>query len=437
MNSFAHSRMAWVVWGIGVFAYAVAVMHRGALGVAGLEAAAHFGTTAGVVSTFVVLQLAVYAVAQVPVGAMLDRFGSRAVITTGSLITGVAQVLLAVVDDLPLAYVARVLLGIGDACIFNSVLRLLPRWFTPRAVPVLSQVTGMAGAVGQIAAVGLVLPLIQHLGWTQGLLVATISSALAASMALLGIRNAPPGQEASTVADSWREMPRQVAGVLKHPATQLGFWIHFTCGFTYNTFVFMWGMPYLVISQGLTQPLAGVLFTLLSVAGMVAGPIIGTLTARHPLRRSTLALLVVGALVVTWTAVLLWPGRAPLALLVLLVLVIAVGGPGTGIGFDFPRTSLPYTRLGAANGVVIAGSFTGSTVLILLMGVFLDLISGGRGSYTADELGLAWTLQAPFFIVGVAGILTTRSALRRRMADDGVIVPTWREVAERIRRSRS
>ncbi len=437
MNSFAHSRMAWVVWGIGVFAYAVAVMHRGALGVAGLEAAAHFGTTAGVVSTFVVLQLAVYAVAQVPVGAMLDRFGSRAVITTGSLITGVAQVLLAVVDDLPLAYVARVLLGIGDACIFNSVLRLLPRWFTPRAVPVLSQVTGMAGAVGQIAAVGLVLPLIQHLGWTQGLLVATISSALAASMALLGIRNAPPGQEASTVADSWREMPRQVAGVLKHPATQLGFWIHFTCGFTYNTFVFMWGMPYLVIAQGLTQPLAGVLFTLLSLAGMIAGPIIGTLTARHPLRRSTLALLVVGALVVTWTAVLLWPGRAPLALLVLLVLVIAVGGPGTGIGFDFPRTSLPYTRLGAANGVVIAGSFTGSTVLILLMGVFLDLISGGRGSYTADELGLAWTLQAPFFIVGVAGILTTRNALRRRMADDGVIVPTWREVAERIRRSRS
>ncbi len=437
MNSFAHSRMAWVVWGIGVFAYAVAVMHRGALGVAGLEAAAHFGTTAGVVSTFVVLQLAVYAVAQVPVGAMLDRFGSRAVITTGSLITGVAQVLLAVVDDLPLAYVARVLLGIGDACIFNSVLRLLPRWFTPRAGPVLSQVTGMAGAVGQIAAVGLVLPLIQHLGWTQGLLVATISSALAASMALLGIRNAPPGQEASTVADSWREMPRQVAGVLKHPATQLGFWIHFTCGFTYNTFVFMWGMPYLVIAQGLTQPLAGVLFTLLSLAGMIAGPIIGTLTARHPLRRSTLALLVVGALVVTWTAVLLWPGRAPLALLVLLVLVIAVGGPGTGIGFDFPRTSLPYTRLGAANGVVIAGSFTGSTVLILLMGVFLDLISGGRGSYTADELGLAWTLQAPFFIVGVAGILTTRNALRRRMADDGVIVPTWREVAERIRRSRS
>ncbi|QXT62709.1 MFS transporter [Tessaracoccus palaemonis] len=437
MNSFAHSRMAWVVWGIGVFAYAVAVMHRGALGVAGLEAAAHFGTTAGVVSTFVVLQLAVYAVAQVPVGAMLDRFGSRAIITTGSLITGVAQVLLAVVDDLPLAYLARILLGIGDACIFNSVLRLLPRWFTPRAVPVLSQVTGMAGAVGQIAAVGLVLPLIQHLGWTQGLLVATISSAIAASMALLGIRDAPPGQEASTVADSWREMPRQVAGVLKHPATQLGFWIHFTCGFTYNTFVFMWGMPYLVISQGLTQPVAGVLFTLLSVAGMVAGPIIGTLTARHPLRRSTLALLVVGALVVTWTAVLLWPGRAPLALLVLLVLVIAVGGPGTGIGFDFPRTSLPHTRLGAANGVVIAGSFTGSTVLILLMGVFLDLISGGRGSYTADELRLAWTLQAPFFIVGVAGILTTRNALRRRMADDGVIVPTWREVADRIRRSRS
>ena len=270
-----YGRKAWLVWAASIVVYIVAMMHRSSLGVAGLEAAEHFGTTAGIVSTFVVLQLTTYALVQLPAGALLDRYGSRAMLVVGTVAVGLGQVMLALVDDLPLAYAARVFLGLGDACIFNSVLRLLPRWFTPRAVPVLSQVTGMAGAVGQIAAVGLVLPLIQHLGWTQGLLVATISSALAASMALLGIRNAPPGQEASTVADSWREMPRQVAGVLKHPATQLGFWIHFTCGFTYNTFVFMWGMPYLVIAQGLTQPLAGVLFTLLSLAGIFIGSLRG------------------------------------------------------------------------------------------------------------------------------------------------------------------
>lgn len=430
-----YGRRAWLVWGAGLFAYAVVVMHRTSLGVAGLEAAEHFGTTPGVISTFVVLQLATYALAQIPVGLLLDRFGSRILLTAGVLLAGAGQVLLAFVDDLPLAYAARILLGVGDACIFNSVLRLLPRWFAPSKVPVLSQVTGMFSAVGQIAAVGIVLPLIVSEGWTMGLLLASGTCVVAAVATVALVRNAPPGEHSGVVVDPLREIPRNVAGVTLHPATQLGFWIHFTSGFSVNTFLFMWGMPYLIVGQGLTQLEASGLFTLLSVASMVAGPVIGALTARHPLRRSNLALIVIGGSVVAWGLVLGWPGRAPTLLLVLLVLVLAVNGPGTAIGFDFPRTNLPHTRLGAANGVVIAGGFTGGTLLILLMGVFLDRIAGG-GQYTAEHLRWAWLLQVPFFIVGIAGMLYSRRRLRALMAKEGVVVPTWREVAARIRGAR-
>lgn len=436
MTGNKYGRMAWLVWGAGLFCYAVVVMHRTSLGVAGLEAADHFNTTPGIISTFVVLQMATYAIAQVPVGILLDRFGSRALLAGGVLCAGAGQVMLALVDDLPLAYVARILLGIGDACIFNSVLRILPRWFDARLVPILSQVTGMFSAVGQIAAVAVVLPLIQELGWTRGLLIASSSCLVAAAVALVGVRNAPSGEATAVVVEPLREIPRNVLGVTRHPATLLGFWIHFTSGFSINAFIFMWGMPYLIVGQGLTQWEASALFTLLSVASMLGGPVVGALTARHPLRRSNLALLLIGALIVTWSLVLLWPGRAPVPLLLLLVLVLAVNGPGTGIGFDFPRTNLPVTRLGAANGVVIAGGFTGGTILVLVMGVVLDRISGGQ-PYTADDLRLAWTLQAPFFVIGILGILLSRRRLRALMAADGVIVPSWREVVARIRSNRS
>lgn len=435
MSSNGYGRAAWIVWGVGLFTYAVVVMHRTSLGVAGLEAAQHFGTTPGVISTFVVLQLATYAIAQVPIGLLLDRFGSRAMLTAGALLAGGGQVMLALADDLPLAYGARLLLGIGDACIFNSVLRLLPRWFEARRVPILSQITGMFAALGQIAAVAVVLPLIQNLGWTRGLLIASSTCLVAALAAALLVRNAPPGEPAAVVADPLREIPRNIAEVARHPATQLGFWIHFTSGFSMNAFVFMWGMPYLIVGQGLTQFEAAGLFTLLSVASMLAGPVVGALTARHPLRRSNLALIVICSLIAVWALVLLWPGKAPAPLLFLLVIVLAVNGPGTGIGFDFPRTSLPVTRLGAANGVVIAGGFTGGTLLILVMGIVLDRISAG-GQYTADDLRIAWSLQAPFFAIGLAGILLSRRHLRAQMAERGVVVPTWREVAERIRASR-
>lgn len=422
-----------MVWGVGLVAYAVAVMHRTSLGVAGLEAAQHFGTTPGIISTFVVMQLAVYALAQVPVGLLLDRWGSRIMLTGGTLTIVAGQAALALATELPWAYVARILLGVGDACIFNAVLRLLPRWFDARRIPILTQITGMCAAFGQIASVALVLPMIQGLGWRTGLLIAAGGSLLAVVFVLGWVRNAPPGEAADTVADPLREIPGRIVGVTKHPATQLGFWIHFTSGFSMNAFLFMWGMPYLIVGQGLTQLEASGLFTALSVASMFAGPVIGALTARHPLRRSTLALLVIWALILVWAAVLLWPGRAPAVLLFLLVTALAVGGPGTGIGFDFPRTSLPATRLGAANGIVITGAFTGGTLLILLMGVFLDWISGG-GPYTSEHLRLAWALQAPFFAVGIVGILASRGRLRRLMKTQGVVVPTWREVLARYRR---
>ena len=56
------------MWGLGVFAYTVAVFHRASLGVAGLDAQQRFSISAGVLSLLGVVQLAVYAGMQVPVG---------------------------------------------------------------------------------------------------------------------------------------------------------------------------------------------------------------------------------------------------------------------------------------------------------------------------------------------------------------------------------
>jgi hypothetical protein len=66
---------------------------------------------------------------------------------------------------------------------------------------------------------------------------------------------------------------------------------------------------------------------------------------------------VVGATAAVWTAVLAWPGRAPVPLLVLLVLVLSTNGPGSMIGFDYARTENPASRLGSASGVVNVGGF--------------------------------------------------------------------------------
>ena len=82
---------AYAVWIAAVTAYSIAVLQRTTMGVAGLEAADRFGASATIVSTFVVLQLGVYALAQIPAGVLLDRYGSRVTLTAGAVLMALGQ----------------------------------------------------------------------------------------------------------------------------------------------------------------------------------------------------------------------------------------------------------------------------------------------------------------------------------------------------------
>jgi MFS family permease len=134
-------RRAWLILGVACLAYVVAVFQRASLGVAEVEAQRRFGTTAAVLS-FSVVQIAAYAGFQIPVGALLDRVGSRPLIATGALIMAAGQLMLATVHTIGLAIAARALVGLGDALTFICVLRLIFMWFPARQAPPLMATSG-------------------------------------------------------------------------------------------------------------------------------------------------------------------------------------------------------------------------------------------------------------------------------------------------------
>ena len=65
------------VWAVAALAYLVAVVHRTALGVAGVDAIDRFGLSATGLAMFSVLQLGVYAALQIPAGGGGGRVGRR------------------------------------------------------------------------------------------------------------------------------------------------------------------------------------------------------------------------------------------------------------------------------------------------------------------------------------------------------------------------
>jgi MFS family permease len=426
---------AWAVWAVGLSAYIVGVLHRTSLGVAGLDAQQRFGIGASTLATFAVLQLLVYAGLQVPVGLLLDRFGSLRLVVAGALVMASGQALMAVADDVTGAVLARVLVGAGDAMTFISVLRLVPQWFPARRVPVVTQLTGISGQLGQVLSAVPLAMLLAGPGWTPAFISAAGAGVFVGIAALVALRDSPRQRISSGPALTLERLGDDVGGAWRHPGTRLGVWSHFTTQFTGTVFALMWGVPFLVAGEGLPRATASALLTVYVLVAMAAGPLIGVLVQRYPLRRSVLVLGVVGANAFAWALVLAWPGRAPLPILVLLVLALGLGGPGSMIGFDLARTFNPPSRLGTATGMVNVGGFVASLVSILLVGVILDARTGGTASYGIDDFKLAMSVQYLVGAIGLIGILRTRRLARRRLlADEGIVVrPLLEVLAERTR----
>jgi MFS family permease len=425
---------AYVVWAVALLAYAVAVFHRSSLGVAAVEAQERFSTGASAISLFLVLQLAVYAGLQVPVGVALDRLGSRRMIMAGALTMAAGQLLLALASDVPTAVAARVLVGAGDAMTFISVLRLVALWFPGRTVPLVTQLTGILGQVGSVAAAYPLVALLHTTSWRATFLGAAATGLLVGVLVLVALRDAPAGT-VPPPAYGLAELRRRLVDTWREPGTRIGLYTHLVTQFSGTVFALLWGYPFLVVGQGRSPATAAALLTLLVVVGMCVGPLLGRLCGRWPLRRSALVFTILAATAGIWTVVLLWPGRAPLPLLVLLVVVLGTNGPGSMIGFDYARTWNPVERQGSASGVVNVGGFVASLLTILAVGAVLDLLTPGSSTaYSLDAFRAAFAVQYVFWAVGLVGVLTHRRELRARLARDGVVLaPLYVAVAARLR----
>jgi sugar phosphate permease len=412
------------VWGLGIAAYVVAVFNRGSLGVASLQAQHRFHASAAALSTFAVLQLAVYAAMQVPVGAVLDRFGTRRLVAVGAVVMALGQLTLALAHGVGMAVLARVLVGMGDAMTFISVLRLVGLWFAPRHIPVVTQLTGILGQLGQVAAALPLVALLRSAGWSSTFVGAAALSGLVAVVVLVALRDAPPDVAVTHPVVEFAQVRRELVAAWAEPGTRLGLWTHFVTQFSGTVFALLWGFPFLVKGEHLSSAMAGTLLMVMVFVGMAVGPLLGRLTHHWPLRRSALTLSIVGATVSLWTMVLVWPGTAPLPLLVALVVVLATNGPGSMVGFDYARTFNPASRLGSASGIVNVGGFVASLTTILLVGLVLDATTGGGpAAYHLRDFRLAFCVQYAFWALGLLMVLRSRRRLRRRLhAEEGLVI---------------
>ncbi|WJV47405.1 MFS transporter [Streptomyces flavofungini] len=404
-------RRAVLVWSVGVSVYFVAVIFRTSLGVAGLDAADRFHVNASALSTFSILQLLVYAGMQIPVGLMVDRLGTKKVLTLGVVLFTLGQLGFALSPSYGMALASRALLGCGDAMTFISVLRLGTRWFPVRRGPLVAQLAGLVGMAGNLVSTLVLARVLHEVGWTTAFAGSALAGVVVLVVMAVFLKDHPEGHEPEPPAARPGGGPgfvrEQIALSWREPGTRLGLWVHFTTQFPAMVFLLLWGLPFLVEAQGLSRGAAGDLLTLIVLANMAIGLVFGQVVARHHAARLPLALGTVGATAAVWAATLAWPGaHAPLWLLVVLCVVLGACGPASMIGFDFARPANPPERQGTASGITNMGGFIASMTTLFAVGVLLDA--------TGDDYRIAFSAVFVLQAVGLSQILRLRTRAARR-----------------------
>jgi len=140
----------------------------------------------------------------------------------------------------------------------------------------------------------------------------------------------------------------------------------------------------------------------------------GEVSRRIPhLRSRALVLPSVAAQIIAWSAVIAWPGPAPLWLLYALAVTLGLGGPASLIAFDHARTHNPAHRLSTATGVTNAGGFIAALLAIFMIGLALDLQGAGTPTtYTLEAFRLAFLTQLPLWLLGWTFIAIERRRTR-------------------------
>ncbi len=406
-----------VAFTAAVFAYFVSVINRSSMGVASIEAAESFNTTATQLAAVTVLQLVVYATMQIPVGVLVDRFGPKVTITTGVAFVSLGQVVVAFSESIAQVIVGRAILGFGDAFTFVSLVRIVQVVVSKRRVTRMQLLATNLGQLGQLISA---LPfgwLLAKLGWQQAFLVVGLAAALASLLSGIAIR-VPKLQLERGKVDTRTAFKGVLLG-LQSPFVRLAFWTHFTLQSATSIFLLLWGFPYLVAVQKFSEAMAGLFLGFLVVAGLFIGFVYSGLATRFPARRSNLVIATGMAVILSWIYLLINPGQDSWIAVVVLGFVLSCSGPASMLAFDFTRSYVPAERTGSANGIANIGGFLATFLAIFFVGLISDLTNTTEKRFEAANLESGMWVMPLVALLGLVFFILERERCRALLRSQG------------------
>jgi len=287
-------RQRWVIFSVLALIYILVYFYRVSLAVVAGDLSRDLRLTPAQLGSLSSILFYVYAAAQIPLGPMIDRLGSRVVISGCGVLTAIGGILFSQAGSMGEAMVARVLIGVGTSSVLMATLTLFSHWFSKREF---GKVSGLMVAVGNLGNLAGTAPLalaVALFGWRGSFLAIGVLQALVTVLVFCVARDRPPASHLAA-----EELPVTApAGMLEAWREILGnrdFWLLAGLAFSwYGNYLAvqgLWGGPYLMEVLKLGRGETGRMLMCTSL-GFISGSLVIDVVARklmHSYKKTLLA----------------------------------------------------------------------------------------------------------------------------------------------------
>jgi predicted MFS family arabinose efflux permease len=370
--------------------YYVSYLYRMVNAVLAPTLAAEFGLSAGGLGLLSSVYFLSFALFQLPLGLLLDRFGPRRVNATLLLVAAAGGAWFALADSAGAAIAARALIGLGVSACLMASLTAFVLWYPPERISTMNGIAFAAGAVGAMTATVPLELLLRVWDWRQVFML-LVAANLAVSLVLwLWV----PDRSGSHRRETFKNQIKQLGQLLRDPAfIRLGVCL----GLSQSAAVSLqtlWIAPWLRDVAGYSQ--AEVARGLLAVnVAMLVGYLGFGRAADAWLRRgrNPFGLLVAGVALSALSLGLIVFGVHSL----LLWCAFVAAGTGVVLGYSILSRRYPKEMAGRANTGVNVLGFVGMFTGQWGIGLMLDRWPQSAAGYAPEAypwaLGAVWAAQ--------------------------------------------
>jgi sugar phosphate permease len=400
--------LPWLIWALAavfvVFNYVQQVVPN----IIAADLSKAFDASEGTLGNIAACYFYAYAILQIPVGLIVDRFGTRWPLVVAILVAGTGTLGFSQTQGAAGAQVARLFMGASAAFSFIGCLKLAQAWFPPSKFSTLAGMTNTAGMLGAASGAPVAV-LVKAIGWRASVAWMGGAELLLAVLVFAIVRD----RQVAISQPAAGSQTGGMSGLLKNPQVWINAIYATSISLVYVAFGGLWGAPYIEKVYNLDAVDAAGTGSLLFLGGIAGSLFFGWYSDYLGKRKPPMVMAGVGALATM--ACLLYIPALPLIGFKAGLFLVGLFSSANIVSYAVARDLYPKLA-GFSIGFLSTCYFAGSAASQPLVGLLLEHSNAasktaGLAALTAGDYRFALSPLVAFMLVGLIASLLFKETL--------------------------